>query len=185
MAKGVVVSFDRGRGFGFIRSREFPDDVFVHVEAVEGRTPLQPGQRVEFSAYPTDRGPRADRVVPGRAGLPPGLAAVGSVLLVLIALTLGLHQLGLAWVGAYLGVISAATWTTFAWDKRQANLHARRIPENVLLGLSLVGGSPAALVAMPVLHHKTRKTSFRLKFAGVLLIQALALAAWWGTRHAG
>ena len=37
MARGVVVSFDLHKGFGFIRSPDYREDVFVHVTAVDGK----------------------------------------------------------------------------------------------------------------------------------------------------
>jgi len=178
MASGVVVSFDLRKGFGFIRSPDYREDIFVHVEEVEGRTPLKSGQRVQFVARETDRGLRATQVVPGSQGLSPAISAAGLLIAVLIAVTFGLHQVGLGWIGAYLGAIGTATWAAFAWDKRQAGLEARRIPEAVLLGLSLLGGSPAAIVAMYLLRHKTAKTSFKLKFAAVVVAQIAAIG-WW------
>ena len=178
MASGVVVSFDSRKGFGFIRSTEYREDVFVHVEEVDGRVALKSGQRVEFVARETDRGLRATRVVPGRVGLSPSMAAGGLLVAVLVAVTGALHKVGLGWIGAYLGAIGVATWASFAWDKRQAGLEGRRVPELVLLGLSMAGGSPAAAVAMSLLRHKTRKASFRLKFALVLAAQAVALGGW-------
>lgn len=178
MASGVVVSFDLRRGFGFIRSPEFREDVFVHVEAVAGRVPLRSGQRVQFVAQASDRGLRATRVVPGRAGLSPTMSAAGFLVALLIAATEGLHRVGLGWFGAYLGAIGTATWIAFARDKRRAGLDELRVPEAALLGLSLLGGSPAAAMAMLVLRHKTRKPTFLAKFAAVLLVQAVAVAAW-------
>ena len=178
MASGVVVSFDPRKGFGFIRSPEYREDIFVHVEEVDGRVPLRSGQRVRFEASQTDRGLRATRVVPGRQGLSPTMAAGGFLVAVPVVVTLGLHRAGLGWIGAYLGAIGVATWATFAWDKRQAGLEARRVPEAVLLGLSLIGGSPVAAIAMAVLRHKTAKLSFRIKFALVVVAQVAALG-WW------
>jgi uncharacterized membrane protein YsdA (DUF1294 family)/cold shock CspA family protein len=183
MASGVVVSFDLSRGFGFIRSPEYREDVFVHVEAVEGRVPLRSGQRVQFEAQPSERGLRATKVVPGRVGLSPTMAAAGLLIAVLVVVTLGLHRIGLGWIGAYLGAIGVATWTTFAWDKRQAGLEGRRVPESVLLGLSLIGGSPVAVVAMYVLRHKSSKRSFQIKFAAVVIVQGLALFGWYALRN--
>ncbi len=179
MASGVVVSFDLRKGFGFIRSPEYREDVFVHVEEVDGRAPLKSGQRVQFVAKDTDRGLRATRVVPGSVGLSPTMSAAGLLVAVLVAVTGGLHKVGLGWVGAYLGAIGTATWAAFAWDKRQAGLEGRRVPESVLLGLSLLGGSPAAAVAMFMLRHKTAKTSFKLKFACVIVAQVAAIGGWW------
>jgi uncharacterized membrane protein YsdA (DUF1294 family)/cold shock CspA family protein len=179
MASGVVVSFDHRKGFGFIRSPDFREDVFVHVEEVDGRAPLKSGQRVQFVARDTERGLRATRVVPGSVGLSPTMAAGGFLVAVLVAVTGALHKVGLGWVGAYLGAIGVATWASFAWDKRQAGLEGRRVRESVLLGLSLLGGSPAAAVAMFMLRHKTSKPSFKMKFALVLVAQAVAIVGWW------
>ena len=171
MARGVVVAWDARRGFGFVQSTEFAEDVFVHVSSVEGRVPLRTGQRVEFAAEPGDRGLRAVRVVPGRVGLSPTMAAGGLLLAVLLAVAGGLRELGARWVVAVLGAIWIVTWGVYAWDKRRAGLHERRVPELVLLGLALLGGSPAALAAMLVLRHKTRKPSFLLKFGLVAAVQ--------------
>jgi uncharacterized membrane protein YsdA (DUF1294 family)/cold shock CspA family protein len=182
MARGVVVSFDLHKGFGFIRSPEFREDVFVHVTAVDGRVALKSGQRVQFVAEPSDRGPRATRVVPGRVGLSPTMSAAGLLIAVLLGVTGSLHKAGVGWIGAYLGAIWLATWLAFAWDKRRAGLDERRVPEAALLGLALIGGSPSAMMAMFVLRHKTRKPAFLIPFALIVLAQALAIAAWlrWG-----
>ena len=177
MARGVVVAYDAKRGFGFIQSGEFPEDVFVHVSNVEGRGALRTGQRVEFAAEVGERGLRAVRVVPGRVGLSPTLAAAGLMVAVLIAIEEGLRRLGLGWVAAVVGGIWGVTWLVYAWDKRRAGLHERRVPEVVLLGLALVGGSPSAAAAMLILRHKTRKVSFLLKFAGVVAVQVAAAVA--------
>lgn len=178
MARGVVVSFDLHRGFGFIRSASYPDDVFVHISAVEGHAPLRSGQRVEFVAEPDERGLRAKRVVPGARGLSPAMSAAGILIAVLIGVAEVLRRLGLGWFGAWLGAIGVVTWVAYAWDKRQATLDRRRVPEAVLLGLALVGGSPAAAMAMLVLRHKTRKRSFLMGFAGVLVAQVGMAAAY-------
>jgi uncharacterized membrane protein YsdA (DUF1294 family) len=81
-------------------------------------------------------------------------------------------------MGAYLGAIWLATWIAYAWDKRRASLGGRRVPEAALLGLALIGGSPAAMMAMFILRHKTRKPAFLIPFALIVLAQALGIAAW-------
>ncbi len=174
MDHGIVVAFDAKKGFGFIRSRAFGDDIFVHASAVEGGA-LEVGQRVTFAAEASERGPRASRVVPGRRGLSPARAAGAGLAVGLLVATLGLHRAGLGWLGAWLVGINVATWLAYAFDKRRAGLGGRRVPEAVLLGLALIGGSPAAMVAMVALHHKTRKRAFLIPFAAVLLVQATAL----------
>jgi len=175
MARGVVVAYDTQRGFGFVQSAEFLDDVFVHVSVVEGKVPLRTGQKVEFAAELGERGLRAIRVIPGRAGLSPTLSAAGLLGAALVAIEEALRHLGLSWLAALVGAVWGVTWFVYAWDKRRAGLGERRVPEVVLLSLALVGGSPAALVAMLILRHKTRKPSFLLKFAAVVASQ-VALA---------
>ncbi|MCK9175056.1 MAG: DUF1294 domain-containing protein [Desulforhopalus sp.] len=56
------------------------------------------------------------------------------------------------------GLISCAL---YARDKHAAIHGQRRIPENTLHFVSLVGGWPAALPAAACLHHKTLKQPFR------------------------
>ena len=179
MARGVVVSFDRAKGFGFLRSAGYHEDIFVHRSDIDGGATLRPGQRVEFAASETERGLRATRVVPGRPGLSPTMAAAGLLVAALVAATGGLREAGLGWLGAWLGAIGVVTWAAYARDKRRAALHERRVPEAVLLGLALIGGSPAAAAAMLVLRHKTRKPSFLMGFAAVVLAQVAAGMAYW------
>ncbi len=182
MARGVVVTFDLGKGFGFIRSSSYPEDVFVHRTDVDGRVALKSGQRVEFVAEPTERGLRATRVVPGKPGLSPTMSAGALLIAALVASTEGLRRLGLQWFGAWLGAIGLVTWAAYAWDKRRAGLGERRVRESVLLGLALIGGSPAAAVAMVVLRHKTRKPGFLARFAGVVVVQVAVAVAYFRWR---
>ena len=174
MDHGIVVAFDAEKGFGFIRSRAFADDIFLHVSAVEGGR-ISVGQRVGFESQPDDRGRRATRVVPGRRGLSPSRAAAFGLAAILVGATIALHQIGLGWFGAWLVGINVATWPVYAWDKRRAGVEGRRVPEVVLLGLALVGGSPAAIAAMIGLHHKTRKAAFLVPFACVLALQVMLI----------
>ncbi len=181
MDHGIVVRYDAERGFGFIRSRAHGvHEVFVHASAVAGGARLHPGQRVRFSAESTDKGPRATRVEPGRRGLSPATAAGLGLATVLIAGTAGLvvyEKLALAW--AWLATINAATFAIFAFDKHRAKAEGRRVPELVLLGLALIGGTIGAVAAMLSLRHKTRKASFLVPFAAVVIVQIAALAWWW------
>lgn len=180
--RGVVVSYDVDRGFGFIRSRAFAEDVFVHVSTLRGPIrSLRPGQRVRFAAEPDARGPRTVWAEAGRGGLPlpPGQAAVLGVAGVVALATLGLAGLGgVPWVAAYLATINAATLALYAWDKHRAVRGRRRVPELALLAIALAGGTPAAALAMTTLRHKTRKPAFLAAFAGVVAVQGAALVLW-------
>jgi uncharacterized membrane protein YsdA (DUF1294 family)/cold shock CspA family protein len=178
MERGVVVSFDAGRGFGFVRSGAFAEDVFVHASAVAGGVSLRPGQRVHFSAEDGPRGLRAVRVEPGRPGLTPAMAAAVGLAVALLAVGIGLLGLGASWPWAWLGAINVITPAVYAWDKRCAGLGHRRVPEAVLLALALAGGTPGAALAMALWRHKTRKLAFRLAFAAVIVAQVVALGFW-------
>lgn len=61
MATGTVKFFNADKGFGFI-SRDGADDVFVHITAIEGGTPLVEGQAVEFEIGPGRKGEEARNV---------------------------------------------------------------------------------------------------------------------------
>lgn len=178
MDQGVIVSFDADRGFGFIRSSAHDQDVFAHASVVAGGRSLRTGQRVRFDAEPSDRGPRAVRIVPGRVGLSPALAGWLGLGVLLALGTIGLGWLGLAWPLAGLAALNLATMGVYAWDKHHARQGGRRVPERVLLGLALIGGTLGATVGMLALRHKTSKPPFLLAFAGVVAVQALALVAW-------
>lgn len=57
-------------------------------------------------------------------------------------------------------VFSIITFLLFGYDKRAAKLGRWRIPEKVLLGLSILGGALGGLAGMVTFHHKIRKTYF-------------------------
>lgn len=79
----------------------------------------------------------------------------------------------LAWAGA----LSLVALTLAVLDKARARRGGRRVPERVLLGVALAGGSPGLALGMLLARHKTRKASFLAAFALVLLSQAAL--AWW------
>lgn len=82
----------------------------------------------------------------------------------------------------YLLSVNLLTFIAYGLDKWKAvhngnknkNL-SRRIPEASLLLLAILGGSPAALLAMRFFHHKTHHKKFRYGIPIILILQ-LALA---------
>lgn len=71
-------------------------------------------------------------------------------------------------------VVNLWTMLRFWQDKQRAIAGERRIPENDLLGLALIGGSPGALLARKLFRHKTRKEPFSTR---LLVIVALQIGA--------
>ncbi len=58
MATGKVTFFHDRKGYGFIETTSADDDVFFHVEDLDGPEPRE-GQEVEFDIEQAERGPRA------------------------------------------------------------------------------------------------------------------------------
>jgi uncharacterized membrane protein YsdA (DUF1294 family) len=79
---------------------------------------------------------------------------------------------------AWLVGINLITFGYFAVDKSRAISGGARVPEVVLQGLALAGGTLGAMLAMRLFRHKTVKRSFRLLFGGVVVVQGILLV-WW------
>lgn len=79
----------------------------------------------------------------------------------------------------YLIVVNLITFFLYGADKSKARRHAWRIPEKVLLGAAVIGGSLGALVGMRFFHHKTRKPLFYIGVPMIIIAQ-IALALWCG-----
>lgn len=61
----------------------------------------------------------------------------------------------------YLLIINALGFLLMYVDKKNAMRRKRRIPERVLLGTAIIGGSLGVLVSMESLNHKTKHKRFR------------------------
>ena len=70
----------------------------------------------------------------------------------------------------FVAILSAITFIVYVVDKILAMSDAWRVPEKVLLGLSLVGGAIGGLVAMLIVRHKTKHWYFYLlNVLGIIL----------------
>lgn len=77
----------------------------------------------------------------------------------------------------YLVLINLAAFLLMGIDKSRARRELWRIPEKVLFGSALLGGSVGAIAGMFFFRHKTRHLSFRLGFPVILLLQ-IVLYIW-------
>ena len=67
------------------------------------------------------------------------------------------------------GIVSLVTLLTYGIDKAKAIKGEWRIPEKVLLALSLLGGGVGGLCGMYLFHHKTRHWYFTvLNIVGIV-----------------
>ena len=82
-------------------------------------------------------------------------------------------------VFAWLISITLVTFLTYGFDKQIAGSSRMRVPERVLLALTLAGGTLGAYVGMRLFRHKTIKTSFRVKFWTIVIIQVAVLALYY------
>lgn len=77
----------------------------------------------------------------------------------------------------YLVLINLAAFLLMGIDKSRARRELWRIPEKVLFGSALMGGSVGAIAGMFFFRHKTRHLSFRLGLPVILLLQ-IVLYIW-------
>jgi len=82
-----------------------------------------------------------------------------------------------SWLWLYLAVINLITFCVYGADKRRARKGAWRVPEKELFLLAFLGGSPGALLAMTVFHHKTRHRAFQVGIPAILVLELGLL--WW------
>lgn len=66
------------------------------------------------------------------------------------------------YVYSYLLIINIISFIVYFIDKRKAIKHRYRIPEKVLILISLFGGCFGSLLSMLVSHHKTKHIKFIL-----------------------
>jgi uncharacterized membrane protein YsdA (DUF1294 family) len=78
-------------------------------------------------------------------------------------------------VPTYLAVVSIGGLLLMGFDKLSAKIGSRRIPEALLLMVSLVGGFAGVVLGILVFHHKTNKRSFQLKIFVAAVLSVLML----------
>ena len=79
---------------------------------------------------------------------------------------------GMKLFAIYLVVMNVLGVAVMWSDKRRARLHRWRIPEKVLFGVSLLGGSAGTWAGMYVFRHKTKHWYFVVGMPLILVCQA-------------
>ena len=83
---------------------------------------------------------------------------------------------GMKLFAIYLVVMNVLGVAVMWSDKRRARLHRWRIPEKVLFGVSLLGGSAGTWAGMYLFRHKTKHWYFVVGMLLILVCQtALAI----------
>ncbi len=73
----------------------------------------------------------------------------------------------------YIITINIISFLTYGFDKYAAIKNKQRIPEKVLILLSIVGGSIGSILGMIIFHHKTKKIKFITLNPLILIIQVI------------
>ena len=79
---------------------------------------------------------------------------------------------GMKLFASYLVVMNVLGVAVMWSDKRRARLHRWRIPEKVLFGVSLLGGSAGTWAGMYLFRHKTKHWYFVVGMPLILVCQA-------------
>ena len=186
--QGEIIQFDPAKGYGFIKVAGQSKDIFIHQSDVNAGIRLRDGVRVEFDVRSTTKGQRATNVrvidavatpAPRRSNANPyALFSLVAVVIVAAVTALLYFVFGWFWLLDYLVGVNLAAFALYGYDKNAAQNDRLRVPERVLHGVELFGGTPGAFVAQRVFHHKTRKVSYRIVFWLIFAAQAAAVI-WW------
>jgi len=76
---------------------------------------------------------------------------------------------------AYCAAINLLGFMVTVWDAESARSGARRVSEQFLLALALVGGSVGVIAGLRFWRHKTRKGSFLIYLRMIVIIQVTVL----------
>ncbi|NLM51213.1 MAG: DUF1294 domain-containing protein [Firmicutes bacterium] len=82
-----------------------------------------------------------------------------------------------AWEIFLLG-LNFFTFFLMFYDKRAAQKSRARIPEKVLLGLAVLGGSAGTWLGMKIWRHKTKHTVFCFGVPLIIFLQVALLIYW-------
>ncbi len=170
--KGILSAWSDDKGFGFITPAVGGERVFAHISAYVGRGRPSANREVRFSLTEDSQG----RIRAGRfqytgigslgANVAPGVWLALLVAVGVIGGLVGAYRYGYLPVmvpAAYAGM-SLLALVMYATDKAAAVRGCRRVPENRLHLVELLGGWPGALIGQQLLRHKTRTGSFQFGF---------------------
>jgi len=194
---GRIAEWHDDKGYGFVVPHDGGARAFVHIKAfqVSSRRPVQ-GDLISYALRTDAKGrvnavdvrfagqrivqpPQKMRLEPRRVARPtpwpiPRMAA-GFFALAGVGAATALGKLPAIVALLYLAM-SVMSYLFYWYDKDVAGTRQRRVPEDTLHGLDLLGGWPGALIAQQQFRHKTIKGSFQVSFWMTVLLNVAGMA---------
>ncbi len=186
---GVVTNWHDDRGFGFIKAEGGGPDLFLHARSFNnGLERPHDGMTVTYESRENRDGRlRAEQVVEvgekwshvpaarKASALVLGYVAI-ACFAAIVVLEIVFWNMPL-WVLAIYGGVSIISLLFYYQDKMAAIRGTRRVPEEQLHLLGIVGGWPGGIVAQHIFRHKTQKESFARYFWFTVLLNVLIFVA--------
>jgi len=180
---GRLTQWKDEEGYGFITPKGGGSPVFVNIKSFSNRQqrPLHNdivSYTVVFDGKDRARAEDVEFVVdlapvPDSSGRGPGILAFAVFFVIFVAVSAWEGKLPVIVLGLYLTASSLA-FVFYKRDKELAINHQRRIPENTLHLWSLIGGWPGAALAQKLVHHKSRKQSFKIVYWFTIVLNGIA-----------
>ena len=86
-----------------------------------------------------------------------------------------IESIGVLNVIIYLIVINIIGFFAMGIDKWKAKNNAWRIPEDTLLGITILGGGIGTIAGMYTFRHKTKKTKFTIGMPAILILEIVLI----------
>lgn len=170
--QGKIINYNSEKGYGFIVSKGYNENIFVHKSDISNAKELFQGQHVEFTLQQSKKGLSAVSVVAGaKQQSPYFIFGLFSALITLAIFSYFYIYEPIKPLFSYLIAINVTTFLLYGYDKLIAGGEKLRVPEWNLHALALLGGSPAGLMAQKFFRHKTIKGSFQLVYWLIVLGQ--------------
>ena len=176
--QGIVIHYSEEKGYGFIDTEEYEENIFIHHSKITNASELSQGQSVEFQIKKTKKGLSAINLVAGAEQQSPYFifGLMSAIITVAIFTYFYIYE-PIKPIFSYLIAINISTFLLYGYDKLISGGEALRVPEWNLHALALLGGSPAGLMAQKFFRHKTVKGSFQLMYWVIVLAQ-IGLIYW-------
>ena len=183
--QGRITGWKDDQGFGFVTPNGGGTRAFVHIKAFQrSANRPQDGDLITYELS-TDTKGRSTAMNILFALVPQPVQQkkitwAGSILALIfygfLCTLVFLNKLPRQALWLYSGA-SILAFLMYGLDKSSARSHGRRIPEQTLHMVSLLGGWPGALVAQKVFRHKTQKAAFQRVF-WVAVVVNLGVLGW-------